>query len=191
MNSDKNHQNKLVIARERTRSSHRSGIGPGEKRYRSNPIEVALFGVVAMVVINSVYHLLYDHPSFNTPILTQMHSNPLSEGRTLASLHDTQRSDMNLEISCNTMSLQETTAGKLRLKGPICGSGTYQLPDHLVKATITNTANQFHATVFTDLNSGLFSTDYIPLNTGENTIRFEFSYPEGKVVNHEILIKRN
>jgi len=158
------------------------------RRYRSNPVEVVILTVVAFVSVNSVYHLFYDHPSYTPIALTPMNSNPTSEGRQLASIS---RPLLNMEIQCNETSNQETSANKLRLKGPICGVTPEISGSSLVKTSIINTSNQFNATIFTDIASGQFSTDYIPLKSGENLIRFEFSYESGKTISQDIHVTRN
>ena len=60
----------------------------------------------------------------------------------------------------------------------------------VVAAAVVNSANQFRATVFTDLSSGKFSTDYIPLNSDKNPILLEFKFKNGKSVAHELVLQR-
>lgn len=87
------------------------------RRYRINPVEIVIFVTASFALVNSTYHLFYDHPSFSTPILTKMNSNPITEGRSLASL----QTDNSVEIACGEGPLQETSFSKIRLKGQICG----------------------------------------------------------------------
>jgi hypothetical protein len=170
------------------------------RRYRSNPIELGVFAFVFMILVNSVYHLLYDQPTFTTPILTRMNSNPISENRTPASIQSGQSiasNTLTFDFSCNPESEEdpkesaspETTAAKIRFKGTLCRVGSTST--QLLRASIVNTANQSSATVFSNGSSELFSTDYIPLKRGENLVRFEFSYQGGKTDTREIKFIRN
>ena len=146
------------------------------KRFRINPVEVAIFSIVTLIFLNSVYNLFYDRQGFHPAALAPMAANPTSEGRSPASVG---QSFMNLEVKCETNSEQETAAAKVRLTGALCGVGaTAADASKLLKTQIVNNANKFSATVFTDTTAGKFSTDYIPLNTGKNPIRIEFVYQE-------------
>lgn len=159
------------------------------KRFRINPVEVAIFSVVALIFMNSVYSLFYDRDNFQLATLTPMAASPTTENqsRSPASIVPTYA---NLDVRCGAMDEQSVTASKVRLTGQICTpAGTEEAK--LIKTQITNGANKFNATVFTDVNGGKFSTDYIPLEVGKNALRIESSYPNGKLVTQELVIQKN
>ena len=56
---------------------------------------------------------------------------------------------------------------------------------------MVNSANKYSATVFTDVSSQKFSTDYIPLVSGRNAIHVEFSYQGGKTFSRDLALERN
>lgn len=160
------------------------------KRFRANPVELAIFSVITLIFFNSVYNLFYDHQGFRPAALTPMAATPVSEGRSPASATP---AFANLDIRCDGNTDRDTTAIKVRLTGTLCGDGRAPASDStsLVKTLVTNTANKFAATVFTDVSGGKFSTDYIPLNLGKNPIHLEFSYRDGKVVTQDFNVVKN
>jgi hypothetical protein len=83
----------------------------------------------------------------------------------------------------------KTSASKVRLNGVLCGDEGVT-GGQLVKATVLNNNNRFNATVFTDSNSPQFTTDYIPLADGKNTLKIEFAYRDGKTSTQEINISK-
>ena len=119
-----------------------------------------------------------------------MASNPVSEGRAPAS---TSSAFWSIDLPCeqDEEDFQPTTATRVRLNGKLCGIQDPSEGNLLVKTQILNKANSFQATIFTDVTSGRFSTDYIPLNTGENPMHIEFTYRGGKVVTHDIVLERH
>jgi hypothetical protein len=160
------------------------------KRFRANPVELAIFSVITLIFFNSVYNLFYDQQGFRPAALTPMAATPVSEGRTPASVT---QAFANMDLRCDDNADRDTTAVKVRLTGSICGDGRAPAADatSLVKTMVVNTANKFAATVFTDVSGGKYSTDYIPLNLGKNPIRLEFSYRDGKVVTQELNVVKN
>src|SRR3954469_21117361 len=117
------------------------------RRYRTNPIEVGVLAIVALIFLNSVYQLLYSQNTFYPSALSPMNSNPTSEGRSLASVSEPL---LTLEVPCSPTLEQNTQASRVRLKGQICGlSKVLDESDQKVKAQITNQVNQFQATIFT------------------------------------------
>jgi hypothetical protein len=166
-------------------------------RFRVNPVELAIFSVVCLILINSIYNLVYDRESFRATSLTPMVANPVSEaGRAPAATVagaapavGQHASFLNLDLKCDGAADHETGAGKVRLTGSLCGINPGDGAT-LAKTSVVNGANRFTATVFTDVNAGKYSTDYIPLNTGKNPIHLEFSYRGGKVVSQDITVTR-
>jgi hypothetical protein len=184
--------------------THDSSTPPHEVRhFRVNPVEILILLTMTVVVGNSAYNLLYGTDSFHPDALKPMAANPASEGRTLASVPSS--SFANLEVKCfaenvngdmgprpasvSTANDHETSANKVRLTGTLCGSDGIT-GSQLVKATVLNSSNRFNATVFTDSNSPQFTTDYIPLAAGKNTLRLEFAYRGGKTHTQEITVSK-
>lgn len=158
------------------------------RRYKVNPVEVAIFSIVTLIFLNSVYNLFYDRQGFHPAALAPMAATPVSEGRSPASVNP---AFANLEVKCGINSEQDTQAAKVRLTGTLCGAAAGTDGSKLIKTQIVNNANRFSATVFTDLSAGKFSTDYIPLNTGKNPIHLEFVFQGGKQVSHDVTVIKN
>lgn len=157
------------------------------RRFRANPVEVAIFSILSLVFVNSVYNLFYDREGFHPRTLTPMEANPLSEGkRTLAS--STGSLLFNLDLPCERSFNKDIQANRVRLLGTFCDK-TLQ-PTKLIKSLIVNNTNHFSATVFTDTDSGKYSTDYIPLEPGENGVHLEFSFLDGKSFTQDLSLKR-
>lgn len=158
---------------------------PQIKRFRVNPVELAIFLIVSLIFGNSVYNLFYDRQGFRPTALAPMEANPISEGRAPASVK-TSQTFLNLEIKCGAPAEENTAATKVRLTGPLCGAVADE--QKLVKTQISNDANKFNATVFP--HSGRFSTDYIPLNAGKNPIRMEFTFQGGRSFSQDLVINK-
>jgi hypothetical protein len=174
-------------------SQHRipNPIAPSQvKRFRTNPVELAIFSVITLIFCNSVYSLFYDPQGFHPEALTPMAANPVSEGRSPAS---TSQAFVNIDVRCDSSPDKDTTASKVRITGVICGDSRAPASDTtgLIETQVTNSANKFSATVFADPGNGKFSTDYIPLNLGKNPIHIEFSFRGGKVVSQDFNVVKN
>jgi len=176
------------------------------RRFRINPVEVAIFSIVTLIFFNSLYNLFYDRQGFQTTALAPMLGTPTSEGRTPAAT--TAPTFTHLNTLCDQNSDHGTSASKVRLTGPICGTVTSEAADanksktfssnsgavetlKPLKTQIVNQTNQFTATVFMDTASGKFSTDYIPLEIGSNSIQVEFFYPGGKTFTQQLFVHKN
>jgi hypothetical protein len=157
------------------------------RRFRVNPVEVAIFSIVTLIFLNSVYNLFYDRQGFRPAALAPMAANPVSESNRAPAA--TAQSFLNLEVRCDANPEQETTAAKVRLTGALCGAAGVD-GRKLVKTQIVNNANRFNATVFADVSAVKFSTDYIPLNAGKNPIRLEFTYQGGGAIAQDITINK-
>ena len=146
--------------------------------------------MITLIFFNSVYNLFFDQQGFRPAALKPMAATPVSEGRSPAS---NAQPLANIDLRCEGNPDRDTVAGKVRLTGSLCGDGRGPASDAaaLVKTQVTNTANKFAATVFTDVNAGKFSTDYIPLNLGKNPIHLEFSYRDGHVATQDLNIVKN
>jgi hypothetical protein len=165
--------------------------------FKLNPIEGLLFGLMALIFCHSMYSLVYDFGNLRAaPLGSTSHEvaqaqvthgmswetrAPASKGTGLRSI------DFKCEDSAGSES--GVSATKVRLTGPLCG-----LPSptaKLVKTQIVNGANKYSATVFTDVSAQKFSTDYIPLVTGRNSIHVEFEYQGGKTFSRDLALERN
>jgi hypothetical protein len=160
----------------------------GTRRFKANPVEVAIFSIITLIFFNSLYNLLYSRGGFVPAALVPMTANPLSEGRKLASIPHSLGS---WDIPCNERSEKDTPSSKIRLNGALCGADFSSGASKLIKASITNTTNQYNATVFTDVYEGKFSTEYIPLNEGKNVLHVEFSFFGGTAFRQDYVINKN
>lgn len=165
------------------------GQSPNVPRFRTNPIELAIFSIVTVIFVNSLYNLLYDHGTFNPTVLQPMAANPISEGRIPAGFVQTFQ---NMGIDCESQTTLPTSALRLRLTGPLCGieTGPNGNPA-LTKSVVVNKTTHYAATVFADSGVGKFSTDYIPLKAGPNLIHLEFSYANGQGISRDITVQKN
>ncbi|MCM2277306.1 MAG: hypothetical protein NDJ89_04465 [Oligoflexia bacterium] len=166
-----------------------TGTTQGTRRFRTNPVEIVIFLAAVGVFSHSVYKLFNDSPSYQAAALLPSAGNPVSEGRSPASVAPP--AFANLDLRCDAGSEQNTQAAKVRLSGGLCGLDAATDPGKLIKTTVSNGANKFTATVFMDVNAAKFSTDYIPLNAGKNPIQVEFTYSGGKIVSQELVVNRN
>jgi len=169
-------------------------ISPSQvKRFRTNPVELAVFSVITLIFFNSVYSLFFDQQGFRPEALTPMAANPTSENRAPASGAATSQAFVNIDMRCDANPDKDTVAAKARVTGVLCGEGRMPAsdPTDLVQTQVTNIANKFTATVFADPGNGKFSTDYIPLALGKNPIHVEFLYRGGKVVSQDFNVVKN
>ena len=159
------------------------------RRFRMNPVELAIFSLISLVFFNSVYNLFYDRRGYHATTAVQIADSSIGENRAIASAPTS--SFQNLDIKCEPTTTLNTTAEKIRLLGPLCGRGTKGSAAAVTKITIINTANSKPATVFIDESKGKFSTDYIPLKAGPNPIHMEFIYKSGNQVAPELTVNKN
>ncbi len=165
---------------------------PNQKRFQINPIEVLIASALGVVFVHSLYQLLYETPSGPTSTaLVAMKAKPTSEGRSIAS-SITSPTLLNLELDCSKSIESVTQATKARIQGELCGIKPSLEGGKLNSASVTNTSNQFVATVFAQNDSTHFSTDYVPLMPGQNKIHVEFSYSGGiKTYSQDLIITKN
>ena len=166
------------------------------RRFRANPVEVAIFSIVTLVFTHSVYSLFYDTQSFYPGSFMSRSYASAPPSRDIASASASlsaltgAASQLELDFKCEGSVTQETGASKVRISGPLCGMNETSTAGRLVRATIENKKNQFQATVFTDIYHGKFSTDYIPIETGDNQIKLEFRYFDGSSSVAEVTLKK-
>lgn len=164
---------------------------PVTRKFRTNPVELLIFAIIAVSFTYSVYDLIYaDRGSITTAFTAQPGETvaKVEESRSLASADHPL---LNLALNCDKNVDQQTSATKVRISGILCEIKSAEDLTKLVKTSVINNANRYTATVFTDVNAGKFSTDYIPLNTGKNTIHVEFAYAGGKVISQDIVVNKN
>ncbi len=170
------------------------------RRFRINPVELAIFTGVTLIFVNSVYNLLYERPAGGfAPMLTRGKAPGETglSGRFPASIErrKTEAKPVSLlaraEISCQDGQSHKTSAAKLQLGGALCGSQTSEDTQKLLKTEIVNTANHYAATVFPDNKGVRFTTDYIPLVDGVNSIKLDFVYKGGRTVSQTLAIARD
>ncbi len=162
------------------------------RSYKINPVEVAIFSIVTLIFFNSIYNLFYDHKGIGPTALAPFTGSATGESRAPAAAS---QSFQNIEIRCAATADQEVNAAKVRLAGPLCDpkhvAEAKSESSKLLKTQVLNMTNKFSATVFTDLSSDRFSTDYIPLNPGKNTIQLEFTFEGGKTFTQTLSVQKN
>lgn len=142
-----------------------------------NPFEKMILTLSVLGTLASFYTYLKSDRTIHPHLLTQIRSNPLSEGRKLASL--SHGSLKTLEFQCFKPQDLIVHSKKVRIIGHICNAfGSLGNPQQLLSSQINNTTHPFEATVFAVTDSAEFSTDYIPLALGENILHFEFSFSD-------------
>jgi hypothetical protein len=159
------------------------------KIFRTNPVEWVLLAAMTAGFGYSSYCLIYQDSIFTRPLAVSGYR-PLDSTRAPASVSHPL---LNLELKCSDSGEapeQTTQASKLRISGEIC-DGNQAAAGSLQKTSIINGANRFSATVFMDTSTHKFSTDYIPLNSGKNTIHIEFSYSGGHIQSRDLNITKN
>jgi hypothetical protein len=162
---------------------------PQAKRFRLNPVELVIFSGMAVVLVNSVYHLFYDWDGVR-PVAVQQAPDPRGDTGTQAG--DRRVASVSaapvvasLAVTCGSTAPIPTTADKVRLSGSLCGDSGKPAADaktadgkpatsDFVRTEVTNLTNHVSATVFTDAATGKFSTDLFPVAAGTNHIELKF-----------------
>lgn len=164
------------------------------KRFRINPVEIAIFAVVSLIFLNSVYNLFSDRQGFSPSALSPMAANPTSESRNLASVIAPVTKTAQIDLKCDTAkSFQNVDeASKVVINGELCGQGKANTLSHW---ELVNKTNQYMGTVFAEQKDAAkgrpkFTTDYIPLVTGQNQIEIKLSYKNGKNFNQTLFVTR-
>lgn len=184
---------------------------------RLKAVEMSIFAVVSLVFLNSVYSLFTDgkflEESARRPIAVKEHVPSVQkaeppEARSVAAESGKKADEASgfvpYETQCNPAGERfETSAAKVRILGPFCGS-TSRVPaaapnkdssgaapgTSLIDYKVENVTSRYSATVFSDYSTGKFSTDFIPLERGANKVVMEFRYKSGKAYPVELTIVR-
>jgi len=152
---------------------------------RLNPVELIIFVVVAAGFGFSARQVFEEKPLDRVAMLSPMASNPISSaGRAPASTEPLLGS---VDFTCQKDGEASVRASRIRISGPICGM---EAGARIASTSVLNSANQFRATVFTDLGSRRFSTDYIPLNSDKNRIQVEFKFADGRQLSRELVLHK-
>ncbi|MBI3556131.1 MAG: hypothetical protein HY074_07695 [Deltaproteobacteria bacterium] len=173
---------------------------------RFKAVEMGIFAVVSLIFLNSVYNLFTDgkfigdndRQAMGTPKPPVLPNAENTSGRRQVASEGIS-GFAPYETKCQTTGeVFETKAAKVRILGPFCGAtgrqvaaaGEAKADAGLIEYKIENVTTHYAATVFSDHASGKFSTDFIPLEAGENRIAMEFRYKNGKVFPVELTIVR-
>lgn len=163
-------------------------------RFRVNPVEMAIFSAVSLIFINSLYNLFHDR-SASSGLLAHSIASPAPQAdRAPAAIEPVSNAPVSTllatqEVGCQSEQKHQTSAGRLRLKGLLCGVQTPEESGNLLRTEVVNTANQVQATVFPDPQTLSYSTDYIPLVEGANSIRIDFHF-KGKTTSQRLDVTR-
>ncbi len=153
-------------------------------RFRINPVELTLFSVISLIFCHSIYNLFHDFSSFQPTALAKMHSNPIFERRSLASISNFSET---IHIRCD-QTHEITKISKIRIVSPLCGLSEEQKETQAIKVSIKNTTSNFEVTGFIDDLKSEFYTEFIPLMTGINSIRIEITYKNNQIFKQELVI---
>jgi hypothetical protein len=170
-----------------------------KKRFRVNPIEIAIFSVISLIFVKSGYSLLYAHDGFDPAALTASAQDPLApvEGRSPASVAPVAKTFSEVKIGCDDKESPAVSSNKIRLIGNLCaeaaeaGAAVDETPQNVKKISVVNTSAKVAATVFPDYTNKKFSTDYISLAQGKNLIYVQYEFKDGKTLGHEFSIMKN
>lgn len=161
--------------------------GSKTARFPANPIEVVIFSVVTLIFVNSLYGLVHEQGGVHPRALVAMSSSPLTEGRRhLASSRTKEFAGVGL--TCDTQQVRDTKANRVRLMGAICGMSSAQPLRRVSEITVAHATNRFHATVFPDYDLRRYTTDYIPLVPGSNSIHVEFKFGDGQTLAQDLTV---
>lgn len=157
-------------------------------RYSINPFEILATLAMLSFVGYSAYQLVIGHGALR-PLgavrerIQAQDQTSANGSRQLASVGGIQ------ELSCAPQGAQgfEVKGSKVRLAGALCGSqGAADAP---LNPTIKNASNESKGSVFVDLTSGRFMTDYLALAPGDNRIEIDFPYRDGRMFKKTITVK--
>jgi hypothetical protein len=216
------------------------------KRFRINPIEVAVFAVVGLIFAKSGYNLIYTHDGGDTPTLTASAQDPIrSQDRVPAALPPMAASNFSeVKIGCDPSAVTaQVTSNKIRLIGSVCkpvenaapkqddtktasasassgdrddgndeandgttppthpllspqsqpgvAAATPEAAESVKTISVINTSARVSATVFPDFHNERFSTDYISLAPGKNTIHVQYEFKNGETLGQEFSVTKN
>jgi hypothetical protein len=213
------------------------------KRFRINPVEIAVFAVVGLIFAKSGYNLVYSHEATETRALTSTAQDPIrtSERNPAALAPLAQSSFSEVKIGCDPSQVSASvTSNKIRLIGSVCkpvenapgnkqegtktatassknddndetndgtsppthplaapqsqpgvAAATPESAESVKTISVVNTSARVSATVFPDYSNERFSTDYISLAPGKNTIHVQYEFKNGETLGQEFSVTKN
>jgi hypothetical protein len=209
------------------------------KRFRINPVEIAVFAVVGLIFVKSGYNLIYSHEGFEAAALTATAQDPIRiKDRHPASVAPTAQSNFSeVKIGCDPSAITASvTSNKIRLIGSVCkpventsakqdkkddtktvaddqeandgttpptrpltppqsqpgvAAATPEAAESVKTISVVNTSARVSATVFPDFHNERFSTDYISLAPGVNTIHVQYEFKNGETLGQEFSVTKN
>ena len=160
---------------------------PDANQFKANPVEILILLLTGIVFVHSSYNLLYLHHGFHPKVLSKMASEPLTEGRHLASIP----SLVELNVPCQPSFEEKTGASKVKLNGSLCSYSRSGNPSgNKIEAEMINKTNSVQATVFLNETTEHYSTEYFSLVPGANSIRLRIIYPDRTSFTQEITISK-
>ncbi len=161
-------------------------------RSRTNPVEIAIFSIVTLVLFHSLYTLFYDDKPFYHASLAQAIAAQQTDQVQREPASSQAPALLEVKIDCETpVKIESTSANGVKISGPLCGTDLEESGNKLAETNIVNATNHFSATVFTDTELGKFSTDYIPLTVGNNVLKMNFKYASGEHFDNEFVVTKN
>ena len=169
-------------------------------KHKLNTIELALFSVVGVIFLNSVYRLVTDGPALNRSY-DEIKRKPASVTEEVFNKKDF----LIYNTNCTSPELISTTASKVRIEGANCGApsllkskrspgsttlNTENLEHPLSTSQVTNKISHFSGSLIFEPETNKFSTEFIPLELGKNNVHLDFKYKTGKSVPLDIEITR-
>ena len=147
--------------------------------------EALVFSTILLGTVFSAYRVFSPNIVYTEQISTKdrpsafgLSTNSKSELRTPSSIEKEviQNSYEPLNISCTDKNTFETKNSRIRLVGTLCKFETKnKFP---IKAHAKNLSMKYDATVFNSTKTNDFSTDFVPLGYGANSIVIDFADAE-------------
>ncbi len=170
---------------------HRIEAPKAVRRYRTNPIEVAILAGVVLIFGRSAWEFS-QNPTVTWNSAIQQFA--VREPASVVGARAAQGAIIGvqtLDVDCTAKDTPtEVQASKIRVRGELCLSQTEGF-GVLTQATVRNLTTQVTGNVFADAAHGKFATDYITLVPGTNELQFEFSDPVGKRVQKNVRVLKN
>lgn len=154
-------------------------------------IELGIFALFSLVFLNSLYGWIAGN------FLPEKAKEPAY--RSIASSPEGITESYSLQCQGKPESLK-TRSHKLRILGAYCGLVPISRNDDrsvaavnqkiLKELRVTNKTTAYSATIFSDNFNRRFSTDFIPLQSGKNTIEIGFQYETGDTYDSQIFVEK-
>lgn len=166
--------------------------------FKINPVELVIFAAISGIFCHSAYRLLSDGNGFRWDALRPVAENltTATSNRAPASIAPVTPILETIVVRCDDSDPTTTSADKVRLQFPDCAASATSATalsetaanDHLI--SVTNLKNAISATVIPEHDKKTFSTEYLSLEMGENTVQIKTQTPDGKATDREVMIIR-